>query len=535
MDPKINEGVSSARRTAGKGSIYTFAEIYMSDHLKYKPSQVHKYIYAKLQKASNVRGTKLAIAAPRNFGKSTLITLIYILYSICYDKEKFIVVISNTAYQSMRMLDNIKSEILNNEKLRKDFPHVFGDSKIKLTRWQQNCIITCNGVQVLVLGSGQQIRGLRYGINRPTLIIADDLENTKSVHSSNMREKLKEWFYNSVLKAGAEDTNVIFIGNLFHPYSLLSECIENATWTNEVYSAIETWPTRMDLWNKFENILRGRDKSEGAVGREAARKFYAGNAQAMDAGAKLLWPERDNLCDLMEKYYENEFGFMAEMQNKPRNPKDCPFNVDEFSYWSDKYKSARELLLASGDGVDFFGACDPSMGKSDDSDNSAIIVLARDKDGVLYIVEADIKRRQPNEIIDDIITYHRAYNFQLFAVESNNFQELMIKQLEDKARAMKQYIPIERINNRSNKEARIKSLQSLFHRGTVCFNRNDLDLINECVYFPKGKSDDGLDALEMAIHIAQEPGEVKVLICGRDRDDDNWLSDYQKNLGWPKL
>lgn len=538
MNPKINEEVYLTRRNAAEASIYTFAKMYLSDHLKFEPSKAHKQIYAELQKASNNRGVKYAVAAPRYFGKSTLITLIYVLYSICYSKEKFIVIISNTAAQAIHIVDNIKREYLQNEKLREDFPHVFGDGQRKPARWQQNSIITCNGVQILALGSGQQIRGLRFGIYRPTLIIADDLEDTKAVHSSGMRDKLKEWFNNAVLRAGSEDTNIIFIGNLFHPYSLLSEYVDpkvNVTWSKRVYSAIDPMPTRMDLWNKCDNIRRGRDKHEGAVGPEAARKFYEQNAQLMNAGAILLWPDRYSLYDLMEMYQENEFGFMSEMQNKPRNPKDCPFDVDGFKYWSDSHPSTQELLRALGDGVDFFGACDPSMANSDNSDNSAIIVLARDKDGILYIIEADIKRRQPNEIIDDVIAYHRTYNFQLFAIESNNFQELMIRQLEDKARAMKLYIPIERINNRSNKEARIKSLQSLFHSGTICCNRSDLEFLKECVYFPRGKNDDGLDALEMDVCIAREPGKVKVLICGRDRDDDNWLSDYQKNFGWPKF
>ena len=112
MYPKINKEASAVRRSASEGSIYTFAKMYLSAHLKFEPSEAHKEIYAELQKASNNRGVKLAVAAPRYFGKSTLITLIYILYSICYGKEKFIIIISNTASQATHTLDNIKLEFL---------------------------------------------------------------------------------------------------------------------------------------------------------------------------------------------------------------------------------------------------------------------------------------------------------------------------------------------------------------------------------------------------------------------------------------
>lgn len=535
MDPKINNEISALRRNASEGSIYTFAKMYLSEHLKFDPSEAHKEIYNELQKASNKRGVKLAVAAPRYFGKSTLITLIYILYSICYGKEKFIVIVSSTAAQAIHILDNIKREYLQNEKLRDDFRHVFGDGQRKPVRWQQNNIITCNDIQIVALGSGQQIRGLRSGIYRPSLIVADDLENTQVILSRELRDKLKEWFNKAVLKAGSEDTNFIFIGNLFHPHSLLSEYVDlnnNVMWSKKVYSAICAWPSHMDLWNRCDNIRCGRDKSEGAVGREAALKFYERNKRPMNEGVKLLWPSRYNLYDLMEMYYGNELSFMSEMQNEPRNPRDCPFNVDKFKYWSDSYQSANDLLRALGEGVDIYGSCDPSMGASDKGDYSAIIVMARAKDGNLYILEADIKHRQPNEIIDDIIAYHKAYKFQRFVVEANNFQELMIRQLEAKAKEMKQYIPIERINTTSNKEARIKSLQPLFHNGTIWFNRNDLELLKECLYFPKGK-DDGLDALSMVVRIAEEPGQLQVLTF--DDSDSGWYNDYRKNFGWPRM
>ena len=48
--------------------------------------------------------------------------------------------------------------------------------------------------------------------------------------------------------------------------------------------------------------------------------------------------------------------------------------------------------------------------------------------------------------------------------------------------------------------------------------------------FPKGKHDDGPDALEMAVQEAQQLQEVQLTIVGGDSEP--WWRDYERNLGW---
>ena len=83
-------------------------------------------------------------------------------------------------------------------------------------------------------------------------------------------------------------------------------------------------------------------------------------------------------------------------------------------------------------------------------DYSAIIVLARDKrNGLLYILEADIGLRVPDKIIEDILNYQRRYGFVKFGFETNQFQELLAANLENEARLQGLYLWVERINNKS--------------------------------------------------------------------------------------
>ncbi|MDD5774740.1 MAG: hypothetical protein PHS64_02220, partial [Candidatus Omnitrophica bacterium] len=67
------------------------------------------------------RGSKIAIAAPRGCAKSTIVSLEYVIYCICYKLENFIVIISSTDDQARGFLNDIKQELETNEQLIKDF------------------------------------------------------------------------------------------------------------------------------------------------------------------------------------------------------------------------------------------------------------------------------------------------------------------------------------------------------------------------------------------------------------------------------
>ena len=512
MKNNIPNELSKLRRDEGNKSVYAFAKLYMKHHLQFMPSEAHLEIYHLLDEALVERGKKIAIAAPRDFGKSTLITLIYIIYCICYSKEKFIVIISNTASQANQILDNVKKEWTENELLRVDFSEIF-EFKLgfKQLRWREGDIITRNNIKIMALGSYQQIRGRRFGIARPSLVIADDLEDSENTFSLETIDKRREWYDKSVLKVGSEDTNYIFIGNLYHPHSLLSEYVgadNNLTWIKKIYPAIVVWPKHMDLWDKWNSIYNYREEFNDTSGPIAAHKFYEQNKAAMDEEAKLLWDTRYKLYDLMKMWAENEISFLSEMQNLPRNPANCILDVDRIIYWDEDGKSVDDLLKGLGDNVKFYMACDPSLGLSTvKGDPSAIIVLAKDeKTKILYIVVADIKRRHIEEIVETILAYYVRFRPVKIAIEANQFQRVIIDMVKKDGEKIELYPIIEPIINKDNKVARIQTLRPRMISGNLRFSKKHRQLLEEARYFPSGRHDDGLDALEMAVRLSNDNG-----------------------------
>lgn len=518
------------KREAGRRSIMAFAELFFPHYLKHKTTKAHRELYELLLRIIDDRGKKLAIAAPRGFGKSTLITLIYIAYCICYEKEKYIVIVSNTASQAVQILDNIKRELRSNRDLILAFPEICNISEAsRIAHWQKESIVVGNDIQVMALGSGQNIRGRRRGANRPSLIIADDLENAKNTFSSSSREGLREAFEKSVIMAGYEDTNVIILGNLFHPYCLLGEYLRvdpNNPWTHIKYAAIVRMPDNLEQWGLWGNIRNFKANFEGRTGLVAAEQFYNRHKEEMDRGATLLWPERYTLYDLMCMREDNEISFMSEMQNEPLDPWLIVFNIDELHYWDISGRTIDELIKFIGPNIEFYAGCDLALGKSlERGDYSAIVILAKDKGtGTLYILKADVRRRPIEELVDDILSYCTKYKFTKFGVESNGFQVLVTNHLKRRAQEMRLNIPFEEVINKGDKVSRIQALKLYTKNGTIQFNSRDKELLEECRYFPKCKFDDGLDALEMAVRLAvgdicEDPDKVfKHIIDSNDKN-----------------
>ncbi len=519
MGNDLLKQVSALRRAQGRESLQAFARLYLSRYVRKKPSSAHDEIHQLLLEFTRKRDGKLAVAAPRGFGKSTLVTLLYVLYSICYQQEKFIVILSATSSQAKQFLDDIRRELEENERLLADFPELAGS---KPAPWSRAEILTPTGIRVLTLGSGQLIRGRKHGTDRPTLIIADDLENAEKAFSLESREHLRSWFTSSILKAGSEKTNFLFLGTLHHPHCLLAEYVDpkaHPEWKKTVHKAVCSRAVREDLWGKWSQIYNGRELWEEGFGPETAKKFYESHRTEMDKGAQVLWPERWSYYDLMTQYEDDPISFNSELQNEPHNPKDAIFNLEELSYWDDHYGSVEAILRALGDDVEFYGACDPSMGLDTmRGDYTAIIVLAKDtKENRFYVVLTDIRRCTPTQTIDAIFAYHRRFSFRKFSIEANQFQELMVQEVERRSGEEGIYPPIEPIKNTGDKVRRIQTLHPSLKGGAVRLHHSQILLLEQLRYFPVGKHDDGPDALQMAVQLAQQPScRITALTVGHD-------------------
>jgi predicted phage terminase large subunit-like protein len=152
-------------------------------------------------------------------------------------------------------------------------------------------------------------------------------------------------------------------------------------------------------------------------------------------------------------------------------------------------------------------ALDPSKGKdAKRSDYSAYVWGVLGRDNSIY-VDADIKRRDTSQMIADGVEHVRMIRPDAFAVECNQYQELLAPEFIRQGREQRVYLPIVPVVNTVNKQVRIRRLGPYFSQRRIRVKRNSPGaalLIEQLRDFPAGAFDDGADRAEMMVRTMEE-------------------------------
>lgn len=442
-------------------------------------SELHEFLFSRLPEIlQQPEGINEADAAPRGEAKSTLVTRLFSLWTVITGAKKFIVIAMDSIDQAYPMLEAIKAELEFNPRLKTDFPEMCGQGRV----WQAGTIVTASNVKIQVFGSGKKMRGMVHGAFRPDLAILDDIENDEMVRNPDQRDKLEMWLKQTVLPLGAVGTkfDVIYIGTILHYDSVLSRTLNNPFWSTRKFKAMKRWPDRMDLWDRWEELYR----NDGAAVAEA---FYLANKDEMERGAQTSWAARGVLALMKIRARDGHATFDSEYQNDPVSGEDAPF-AKSMKFWTDL---PSDLV--------YFGSLDPSLGKAGASrDPSAIIIGGYQRQtGKLYVVEAQIKKRLPDLIIEDVIRLHRQYRCNLWFVETVQFQEFLKDELVKRSAARGLPVPARAVKPVSDKLLRIETLQPHMANGLILLNESQQTLVQQFRHFPKADHDDGPDAVHM--------------------------------------
>ncbi len=271
-----------------------------------------------------------------------------------------------------------------------------------------------------------------------------------------------------------------------------------AGWTSRRFAAIESWPERLDLWHQWEQRYTGLDNANR---KGDARAFYDANAAAMNAGAAVLWPDEEDLYTLMCMRVESgRTAFEREKQNQPVNPDLCEFPEEYFdeAIWFEQWPRDPIVTVI---------ALDPSKGAdARRGDYSAFVLVAVDRAGVIY-VEADLARRPTPRIVEDGIELCLRWQPSTLGIEANQFQELLAADFQRAAAARGMFaLAIEPLENHAPKAVRVRKLGPHLSARRLRFKADSHGtrlLVDQLREFPLAEHDDGPDALEMAIRLAE--------------------------------
>lgn len=137
----------------------------------------------------------------------------------------------------------------------------------------------------------------------------------------------------------------------------------------------------------------------------------------------------------------------------------------------------------------------------------------------MYVLDADIERRHPDRIISDVLhkeewlrnTYGRGYT--KLGAETNQFQWFLKEELAKASAKAGLYLPIEEVQQTTDKIMRVQTLQPDVKNKYIKFNRRHKRLLEQLLQFPMAAHDDGPDALEGARSIAKN--EQRFIIFDR--------------------
>lgn len=479
-DPKASKE-RRARALDPVTGLQFFAETYFPHYLTKAPSLLHEHLFIRLPAiAHNNKGARDVIIAPRGAAKSTIVSLIYPIWRALLQMSRYVIVAMDSFTQAALQLEAIKAELEENPRLAMDFPEIAGKGRI----WREGEIVCKNNCRIEGVGAAMKLRGRRHGPYRPDLVILDDVENDENVRSQEQRDKLESWILKAVLKLGPADDSMdlLHIGTVLHHDAVILRNEKRPGWRAARFRALMELPVNSDLWDQWEEILRNE-------GETAAHAFYSERQAAMDEGAVLNWPAMQSLERLMIQRAESPSAFASEQQGEPVS-ENAPFRLEDLTYWA---QVKPDWLL--------FGAVDPSLGKKGrQRDPSAILIGGIDRSGrypVMDVVEASIRKRTPDRIIEDILALQQQHGCQLWFVETIQFQEFLRTEIMARALARGIVLPAMAITPHTDKALRIESLQPHVVMGAIRFHASQRTLLQQLTQWPDADHDDGPDCLEM--------------------------------------
>ncbi len=356
-------------------NIDTFAYFFFPETVTNKIPKFHMELYKELFKKGNN-----AFAAPRGHGKSSLTGIIFLIFSIFNNLEKYIVYISQNHSKTVQFLDPIRTEFKNNIWLK----FVYGNNKLGLTkdetgRDREDCFDVLK-VRVEAVSFEKNLRGFKYGNVRPTLIICDDIEDDMRVLNPELRVKDGNKLNKIIIPALDPDGRFKMIGTILHFDSLLVKKIK--LHGGKVYSACD---------NDFK---------------------------------KLLWPERFTPAKLKQiKHDIGSIAFQQELQNNPIDNTASLIKREWIEECFDKtlsYRDAQKLEYENK-----FQGTDFAFSDRVTADNSAFASVGV-KEGKVVVFDCQVKKGlSVNEQLiflkEDL---HAKYNYDSLGLEENSIKSI---------------------------------------------------------------------------------------------------------------
>lgn len=399
---------------------------------------------------------RLNIIAHVESAKTQNLSVGRVLWALGRDPNTRVVIVSNTAAQSQKIVRSIAGYLERSRELREVFPDLKPAAAGPWTNTQltverkgapKDPSVQATGVHGSIVGA------------RIDLLILDDLLDYENARTPHGREDLWDWVHSTLFGRLTADARVISVGNAYHRDDFLHRIATNPLWRTVKFPVISdegvpSWPERWPL----ERISKKRDE-----------------LGPLEFARQMLCQARDDA----EARFKREWIDLALQRGNGRN--------------------LQHALAVIPSGCSVYTGVDLAVQQHSGADLTAFVTILVHPDGTREILNVESARLAGPEIVQRIQQLHHRYQ-GIFFVENNGAQEFLLQFLRGSAA-----IPVRPFTTGRNKvhpEFGVESLAAEMASGKwVIPNRDgrmhaEVDaLVNEMLYYdPRSHTGDRLMA-----------------------------------------
>jgi hypothetical protein len=381
------------------------------------------------------------------------------------------------------MLEAIKKELRENEKLRSAFPGITitkdaeGDSIITHSDGFDTRFI-CKGVDQI--GS---VRGIKHGAYRPDLILGDDMEDDIMVKSRERRTQLCQLFDEALVPAGEKGRcKYVIVGTIMHDDALLAKLV-----------GFDHYPEFIKLFYQAEK------------------------------GGESLWADKWTLEELHEIKRMKPDVYAKEYMNDPAQGGEARFHKEDFRYWrqeGDKYilLSLDQQIISAGYLSECKAAiaCDLAWSEKRTADNTVIMPGFLTHDNYI-LIESYVARKgmRPHEIVEILFQMETRLRKITNTSIPIGFEKAMLEKvtqwiLKQEMKERNHFLYTKELKWDTDKIGRIETrLQPRYAQHNIYHKRDMGELEYELLRFPSGIHDDIIDCEQGLVQLLQYPKHRK--------------------------
>lgn len=421
---------------------------------------------------------KVAIAAPRGYGKTSIVALALMARWILFHHTGFIVYINKSHDAASLQTENLRRELVTN----KDIRAFFGNFKQRDPNkaefdevFSKKAWVAYNTL-VWPRGAGQQVRGVLFKNDRPGLIVIDDLEDPELVETEEYRDRQYQWLYADVIKAVprigpfAKQWKIVYIDTLKHEGAVLQKLLDSPEWASIRLEACD---------DDFKSTAPGFISDED-IKKEWEQHVTAGQTDV----------------------------FFRELRNLPISTKDAAFRSEYFHYYNIPFGNTRregdietlDVDVQQNGNIETVVILDPAKTVKIHSAESAIVGIGIDlASAKVYIRDVISEKMYPDEIYNAMFGMAQLLGAKVLGVEETSLNEFIKQPIKNEMFRRGTFYELIWLKARGGmkKEHRVKELVPYYRGGYIYHNAacaGIRKLEQQLLMFPRSALWDLMDA-----------------------------------------